>query len=420
MSAILQTIKIVLAALGLMVWAPVSAHLSPNTEIRLDAREKGASVEVIVPASEYRVVTGNATGNEREALERARLAIANALSLESDKGAAWAITLESVEFTSGNGPSDLKATLTAVAPRDASPRVFSLRWGLLSGASAGSVALVYLTGDRSENGAAQARLLGGLTPADYTLEVDLGASGGARPGFDAFWLGVHHILEGYDHLLFLIALMLPAPLVASHGKWSLVRPTTGAITHIAIIVTAFTLGHSLTLALASFWPISLPAVLVESVIAISVLVSAAHAIRPIFPDKEPVVGFAFGLIHGLAFATLLDQSGLAVGGGMAALTGFTLGIEAVQLGLAACVMPALVLLSRAQFYSRLRITAGFIVLLTAGLWLINRTTGAGGQLVEVIEAAMAYGGIFIAGLILAALAVRLRSAHAKPAVKARM
>lgn len=268
----------------------------------------------------------------------------------------------------------------------------------------------------------RAAILDLVKPPERIIAQIGGVASGCRDQavFGAFWLGVHHILEGYDHLLFLIALMLPAPLIARNGKWSQVRTTAGAIAHIAIIVTAFTLGHSLTLALASLWPISLPAVLVESVIAISVLVSAAHAIRPIFPGKELVVGFAFGLIHGLAFATLLDQSGLAGSGGMAALTGFTLGIEAVQLGLAACVLPALVLLSRAQFYARLRVTAGIIVLLSAGLWLINRTTGAAGQLVEMIEAAMAYGGIVIAGLILAALAVWLRSARAKPAAEARM
>lgn len=147
--------------------------------------------------------------------------------------------------------------------------------------------------------------------------VILADAGSATPqGFTwsgfagAFHLGVHHIAEGTDHLLFLLTLLLPAPLLALAGRWNGHATVCRSLMQILRIVTAFTLGHSLTLGLSSFDLVRLPSRPVEVLIAVSILVSAIHAMRPLFPGREAIIAASFGLIHGLAFASVLNELGV--------------------------------------------------------------------------------------------------------------
>jgi hypothetical protein len=101
------------------------------------------------------------------------------------------------------------------------------------------------------------------------------------------------------------------------------------------IVTAFTLAHSLTVALSGFGLVRLPSRPVEVMIAVSILVSAIHAMRPLFPGREAIIAASFGLIHGLAFASAPNELGVTGWYRLISLFGFNLGIEAMQLAVVA-------------------------------------------------------------------------------------
>jgi hypothetical protein len=140
------------------------------------------------------------------------------------------------------------------------------------------------------------------------------------------------------------------------------------------VVTAFALGHSLTLALAVLGYISVPTPVVESLIAVSILVSGVHAVRPLIRGGEVWIAAGFGLMHGLAFAALLGRLDLSRSSLVTELLGFNLGIELTQLVVVALVMPSLVILSRSRAYPFLRTAlAGLGIVLAAG-WLAQRTT----------------------------------------------
>ena len=126
-----------------------------------------------------------------------------------------------------------------------------------------------------------------------------------------FRMGMRHIAEGTDHLLFLLMLLVPAPLLAFGSRWTKSAGVRHSLRHILKVVTAFTLGHSFTLALAAFGFVTIPGRPVEVLIAVSIFVSAVHALRPLFPGREPAIAAFFGLVHGLAFAATLGQLGLA-------------------------------------------------------------------------------------------------------------
>jgi len=190
-----------------------------------------------------------------------------------------------------------------------------------------------------------------------------------------FHLGVRHIAEGTDHLLFLLVLLLPAPLLATGRRWESTASVRDSLLRIVRIVTAFTVGHSITLALAAFGVVHLPGRPIEVLIAVSILVSAVHALRPIFPGREAGIAAFFGLTHGLAFASTLNQLGLGWAQRLAGVLAFNLGIEAMQMAVVAATLPSLLLLSRTRAYPVLRIAGALFAAAASAGWIVERTLG---------------------------------------------
>ena len=185
--------------------------------------------------------------------------------------------------------------------------------------------------------------------------------------------GIWHIWSGIDHLLFLISLLLPAVLVRVAGRWEAVPRAWPAFTGILKVVTAFTLAHSITLTLAALDVVHLPSRLTESVIAGSIVVAAVNNIFPLVTEGRARIAFAFGLLHGFGFASVLADMGLPDGARLLSLVAFNLGIEAGQLAVVLAIMPCAYLWRRTSFY-RLALlpwgSAGIAAL--ALVWLVQR------------------------------------------------
>ena len=214
----------------------------------------------------------------------------------------------------------------------------------------------------------------------------------------AFRLGARHIAEGPDHLLFLLTLLLPAPLLAVAGRWSGYTTLRRSLVHILGIVTAFTLGHSFTLALSGLGVVTLPGRPVEVLIALSILVSGIHAIRPLFPGREAIVAGCFGLVHGLAFASALNELGVTGWYRIVSLLGFNLGIEALQLVVVAATLPALLLLSRTALYDVVRIVGACFACVASCAWMVERVLARKNFVGNGVEKLAEHGVELCAGL----------------------
>jgi hypothetical protein len=213
-----------------------------------------------------------------------------------------------------------------------------------------------------------------------------------------FRLGIRHIAEGTDHLLFLLALLLPAPLIVSRSRWAGFGGVRHSLLRISKVVTAFTFGHSLTLALAAFGLVHVHSRPIEVLIAVSILISAVHALRPLFPGREAGIAAFFGLIHGLAFATTLGELGLGRWERVASILGFNLGIESMQLIVVAAAMPSLVLLSRTSAYPMLRIGGALFAGFASVGWIAERLLGVHNSIGVVVDSA-AHHAAWIAGAL---------------------
>lgn len=179
-------------------------------------------------------------------------------------------------------------------------------------------------------------------------------------------LGVEHILLGIDHLMFVAALMLVV------RGWRMLAAT----------ITAFTVAHSITLAMAALGRVSLPPPPVEALIAVSILLVAVEAVRlrrgeTSLAARSPwVVAFAFGLLHGFGFACALAEIGLPQAQAAPALLFFNVGVELGQLAFVAvclCVASALRAAVGAQAVARAPVVAAYAIGTLAAFWAIERT-----------------------------------------------
>lgn len=204
-----------------------------------------------------------------------------------------------------------------------------------------------------------------LNADDDTIAFTLAASSSssATPAFAGFFrLGIEHIWTGYDHLLFLFALLV----------------VCGSFRSIAAIISCFTLAHSLTLALATLDLVHLPTRFVEPAIAASIVFVGLENLwrRGAEPRGRWALTFAFGLVHGFGFASVLRDLGVGSGGQGVTLplVAFNLGVELGQIAIAAIVLPLIWQLRKRERFVSLGIPALSSLVAAAGTyWLLERT-----------------------------------------------
>jgi hypothetical protein len=225
----------------------------------------------------------------------------------------------------------------------------------------------------SANGATQTAVLGGGSAARL-FELDHPSPWAAF--IEYLRAGIWHIWSGIDHLLFLLSLLLPAVLVRRETRWVAVPVAAPAFANIVKVVTAFTLAHSMTLSLAAFDVIRLPGRLTESIIAASIIVAALNNVFPRVTEGRWRIAFAFGLLHGFGFASVLAEMGLPKGARLVSLVAFNLGVETGQLAVVLAVMPLAYLMRSTAFYRRGVMPWGSSAIAALALvWFMQRALG---------------------------------------------
>lgn len=185
--------------------------------------------------------------------------------------------------------------------------------------------------------------------------------------------GVWHIWIGFDHILFLLSLLLPAVLVRRGQSWAGATTLKASALEVLKIVSAFTLAHSITLTLAALGVLSLPSRFVESAIAASVAVAALNNVWPLFRGRVALVAFAFGLIHGFGFASVLLDLGLPTSALLLSLAGFNIGVELGQMAIVALFLPLAFLVRESAFYRKAVLVGGSsLIVMMALFWLAER------------------------------------------------
>jgi len=312
-------------------------------------------------------VTGDAGFADLRAHEAAlRAALAGKLELVAD-GAAQPVTVAAtpLEWRHDLGDVRFHVGATFAAP----PRRLGIRDELLFDADPSHRAYFLIEDDRVTS-------VGVLRAGQRAVTVDVHQFHVLPIAGEFVREGIRHIATGADHILFLLALLLPVTLLGPAGGW---RPRLGfgaGAREATKVVTAFTLAHSVTLALSFFHVVTPPAAAVETAIALSVFAAAWNNLRPFLPGRSWWMALAFGLVHGLGFAGALNNLSLPRHARVLALGAFNVGVELGQLAIVGVALPLLYAASRRRAYPRLVMGAGSLgIAWLAVVWALQRGTG---------------------------------------------
>lgn len=356
------------------------AHAAPHSIVLLDVHSHDVGTELRLPIPEIASALDRPFSQTALTEDDRRIVhdyVRQNLHAVSPDDSPWIIDVGKIETTADDVGGNIVVHATLTPPRAHSSEAFDLTDDVIGNEVNNHIAWVGVRSDFA-NGfiSGDPAFVGATHFLHHTVHVDRSGGGASRGFRSIFALGMQHIAEGTDHLLFLLALLLPAPLLLARGKnrarWGKHSDVRTSLGKLLRVVTAFTIGHSLTLLIGTLGWVRLPSTPVETLIAFSILVSAVHAMRPFFSGREAWVACGFGLVHGLAFAGALSELHLDAPRLALALFGFNLGIEAMQLIVIAAIFPWFLLLARTRFYSSFRIFGSAFAAVAAIGWIAER------------------------------------------------
>ena len=418
----------IISFLATVLSAAALAHPMPHSVLIVNVKENGISASLSLPLKEFQLVFPNEDldAGYKTLIERKdewlNSYLLEHMNMKDSAGGSWTIFIIGKSVSESEQPltgkyHELTFNLWLQPPKNKTPRQFIMRYDVILHQLVTHKLFIKIGQDWD----------GGLLETD-SREADLGVlsvktSDGTIPpviinldkgskwkGFKSmFNLGMGHIAEGTDHLLFLLVLMLVAPLLVVNGHWSKSGGNRYSSARLLKIATAFTIGHSLTLLAGAVGWFRLPSQLVEILIALSILISAVHAVKPLFYGKEVIVAALFGLVHGLAFASTLSDLDLDARRMALSILGFNLGIEAMQFFIILLVVPWLVILSESIYYKIIRITGALFAIMASIGWIVERTRDKSNGVVEITEQIFASGRYIILVLMLLSAIYYFRS-----------
>lgn len=390
------------------------AHPMPNSVLLLDIKLSGIAAELQLPVPELQLAMGkdllNLTDNliQDYGKELSGYILAH-IHLVSEDGTIWEVKIlglqtGNAEQTATGIYQELRVHLWMRPLQPTNIRKFTLNYDVIVHQVVTHKILVSVRQDwmNGKVGAGQAQVgVIGLDARSNTippLSINL-EEGSLGKGFRSMVnLGMQHISEGTDHLLFLLALLLSAPLIAENKRWTKFGGTKYSLIRLIKMATAFTIGHSATLLAGALGWLRLPQQPVEIMIAVSILVTAIHALRPLFPGKEIFIASGFGLIHGLAFATIISGLQLEAGRMALSILGFNIGIELMQLFVILITVPWLLLISNLAIYKWTRMALATFAAVAALAWISERSLQEPNVVSESISAIASQGNYFVAAL----------------------
>jgi hypothetical protein len=369
------------------------AHPMPNSMVVLNVHEKSISGELMLPLGELQSAIGMGVNDRSERLvarlgDSLRMYLKQHIRPHSFEGKLWTVTLGEMRVieTKNELTGDYKELIVQfemAPPEHYDLRNFYFDYDVILHQVASHKVLVHVRQDwerglvKEDTTTQQVGVIewdivqGKLQPFQVSLQ-----QGSTWKGFqNMVSLGISHIAEGTDHILFLLTLLfaaIPYQRPPHPQRGSAPYSPFGGWGAVVKIVTAFTVGHSLTLLLGSVQWLHFPSKPIEVLIAVTILISAFHAFRPMYSKREVFIAGGFGLIHGLAFAETLTNLQLSAKQLVLSILGFNVGIELLQLFLILLVFPILLLLSKTRYYTFVRQAGAVVMMVLALAWMVER------------------------------------------------
>jgi hypothetical protein len=349
---------------------PAFAHAAGTSYLILQLPQEGA-VSVRWDLSMQDIVwtvfvdadyDGNVTWQE---VQNAQAALASAVLAQITVhrgGAPCALAVKDFALASRSEENFLSAALTADCPQRGLTTVGGPLF--MSGDASQRVLLSAIRGEEQFTG-----VLSAADPAWSEPEKPSAWRSFARFVGEGVW----HVLIGYDHIAFVLLLLLPSVMRPVDGKWQGASGIRQVAREMVTIITAFTVAHSITLALAVTGTVKLPIQPIEIAIAASIAVAGVLNLLPRLANLRLPLAFGFGLVHGFGFANALSEIDAGGTSLLPLLAGFNIGVELAQLGIVALVLPVIYAMRSTRWYAGGVLPLGSCALGMAGVvWLLQR------------------------------------------------
>lgn len=382
MGAVVALVAVAFAVIFATALPSADGHTTEQPYLYAFVGEGSVDGRVEFAVGDVTEVLGIRLGGNDQSIEAGLRANADALrayaadhmSIGAD-GSEWPLTFDRVDLFR-EGPGDLAFAVVQYqvdVPVDVVPAQLDISFDPFFDEIDGRDGLLLLTGGfEAGEFSADKEILVTYTSDNRDQIIDLGARGQWQNFTSSITLGVDHIKTGPDHILFVLALLLPSVLIFASG-WKPVDGFGTALWRVLKIATFFTIAHSITFTMAGMgWLPTPPSKVVETIIALSIAAAALHNLRPVFPNREWSLSFAFGLFHGMGFASLVSDLDISRSSQLVSLLGRNVGIEIGQVVVILLLFPGLFLLRRTPAYRPFLAVASVVLAALAMLWSTER------------------------------------------------
>ncbi len=363
---------------------PSSAHAGDQSYLYLDITKTAVSGRIEAPLSDLNTALALDLGGTDEEvvaglnanLDAIHAYLLEHLSIGAD-GQTWTLTFDGANLFYSDLPEAddnyILFPFTASVEAAEVPRQLDIAFDPFFDEIEGRDALLLIGNDWQggviENGH---DVLTRFADDSRIQQIDLGATSKLQNFVESGKLGVNHIRTGPDHILFVMVLLLPSVLVFTR-RWEPTATFGSSLWRVLKIVTMFTLAHTITFTLAGLEILPLPSArIIESVIALSIAAAAIHNIRPLAANKEWLIAFAFGLFHGMGFASLVSGLDVDRGTQLVSLLGRNVGIEFGQSIVVLMVFPGLFVLRRTRYFRGFFLAVSILLIAVSLGWMIER------------------------------------------------
>lgn len=379
------------------------AHPMPNSIVLLNIHDNYISGELQLPLTELQTAMGKPLSESSNPLSRKlkdslMFYFKNHIRPKTLDGKPWIVTLgelglKGIQSQTVGAYKELSVTFSMAPPKHFDVRNFYFDYDVILHNVASHKVIIAIKQDWQQGVVHEDSTTQEVGIIEWDVvnnqlkpfQVNLN-QGSTWKGFKSMIsLGSKHISEGIDHLLFLLVLLIPIPLGVSNNKWAKTKKLKSSLIQIFKIVTAFTIGHSITLLIGSYGLNIFPSKFIEILIGISILISAIHAIKPIFAGKEIYIALSFGFVHGLAFANSISDLHLNSFKLLISTFGFNLGIEFMQIVIIVAIIPWFLLLSKSNYYPFFRVLFAILAGIAAMGWILERIIMKGNSITYTID-----------------------------------
>ncbi|MFT7597200.1 MAG: hypothetical protein ACI8TP_000118 [Acidimicrobiales bacterium] len=397
---------------------PAGAHTGDQSYLYLDVTETTLSGRVEMPFADLRQFLDLELRGEPQEILTELEANADQLSAYAgshfaigSNGEAWPVTFTEVERLDAEVTSDPEfgyaiVNFVTTPPVAQIPRMFDVTFDPFFDELPDERDALLLIGNDWAGGVLD-------NPEESLLRFDSNSRSQTVDLGDASWfknfkasiaLGLDHIKTGPDHILFVLVLLLPSVLIFSSG-WKPTASFGSSLWRVLKVVTMFTIAHTITFTLAGLDILPLPSPrLTETVIALSIAAAALHNLRPIAINREWVISFAFGLFHGMGFASLVSGLDVSRSTQLVSLLGRNVGIEIGQSLVVLAAFPALFLLRRTRFYQPFFVVGSVGLVIVSLGWMTERLFDAPAIATGVVDRIFSFPRIYFVMVVLTVLA----------------